>query len=212
MVDRTHGAVMTDATDHAVQLIVDALLAVRAGEIFGGDFAVEVETIGNVSLGFQELEVLRLGGRMPLLAFALQLRFDDRALLAIAVQLLELFARTVVETLRALGLRAFGFIHGPILVSKRVADALAFERRAAFLQWLRDGAAADENGCSGDRTHEHRGRHIERAGCFALHGVNPLALSIRIQPADRLVAIVVSHPERTEPVALTVELAISIAV
>jgi hypothetical protein len=139
MIDRAHGAVVADAADHSIQLIVDALVALGTLEIFRTDFAVQVQAIGSVALGLQILERFGLRGRVPLLAFTLQLRFDDAALLAVAVQFLELLARPIVEALRTFRLGAFGFVHGPVLVGHRVTDLAVLQGRAAFLQGLGAG-------------------------------------------------------------------------
>ncbi len=127
-------AIIANTADDPEQLVVDALATVIAFEIFGRDLAVEVDAQRVLAGRFVERELVRLGVGRPDFRFALELRFRQRAFLAVLRKLLgELFARPDVETVRALLLVIGGLAHTPRnLVGQHVADPPARRRRVGL--------------------------------------------------------------------------------
>src|SRR6185437_909850 len=92
---------------------------------------------------------------MPLLALALQLRLDDRAILAVREQLLELFARAIVETLWAFTL-VRRFVDGPIFVRHHIGDRAITQPTAALFQRRRGRDRPGTRGAEAEQTQRRR--------------------------------------------------------
>ena len=165
VIERAVGTtVVGDAAEHAIKLVIHPFyVTVRTGEIVRADLAVKVHADGVFAGGF--LEGVRLGRqvRMPDGGFTGELRFQQRALLAvIREQDLELLTRAVVEALRALGLGVLGLILGPVIVGEHVTDGAVADHRRGLICACHAG--------------ERRHRGKERADlecCNARHDVSP---------------------------------------
>src|SRR5579862_1964383 len=91
-------AVAVNAAERAVELVVDALLAVGTGEVVRANLAIEVHADGNRSAGCTKRKRLGGRGRIPTINLATHLRVDQRALLTVLrKQCLELLARPQVH-------------------------------------------------------------------------------------------------------------------
>ena len=130
VLDAVRAAEANDATDCAIDLVIDALLARdRVCEIVVVDPAVEIHPVAQLPFDLEKIEAIRIVCWMPGFDFLFELGFLDGHAFVIREEFGKLFARTVIESPRAFFPGVLCLVDGPEKVGHHVADSTIGWRR-----------------------------------------------------------------------------------